>query len=101
MNFNERLSNIRTDRDLKQKDIYEQLNIAQQTYSQYETGQNEPSFATLKNICDILNVSSDYLLGLSNVTTPINTLLPKIDELSESDIQKVLDYIDVLVKASK
>ena len=39
-----------------------ELNIAQNTLSQYETGIREPDLSTLKNLADYFNVSVDYLL---------------------------------------
>ncbi|MBR2175652.1 MAG: helix-turn-helix transcriptional regulator [Clostridia bacterium] len=39
------------------------LNLAQNTISQYETGVREPDFQTLIAIADYFNVSIDYLLG--------------------------------------
>ena len=39
-----------------------ELNMAQNTLSQYETGVREPDLKTLKILADYFNVSTDYLL---------------------------------------
>ena len=40
-----------------------ELNMGQNTISQYETGTREVSYAALIAIADYFNVSVDYLLG--------------------------------------
>ena len=39
-----------------------ELNLAQNTLSQYETGIREPDLKTLRLLADYFNVSIDYLL---------------------------------------
>ena len=57
------IRNLREDRDLKQKDLAEMLNVSQNTYSQYETGVIELTASTLIKLADFYDVSVDYLLG--------------------------------------
>ena len=59
----ENIRNLREDRDLKQKEIAAMLNISQNTYSQYETGEKYMTASTLINLADFYGVSIDYLLG--------------------------------------
>lgn len=61
---------LREDRDYNQVDIAEVLNIAQNTYSQYETGKIEWTASTLIKLADFYNVSIDYLLGRTQDPTP-------------------------------
>ncbi len=56
------LKNIRTDNDIKQKDIAEYLSVSQNTYSQYETGVISLTAEILIKLSDYYNVSIDYLL---------------------------------------
>lgn len=64
MKFNERLKNIRKECGLTQKDVYEKLNISPNGYASYEQGRTEPNIETLVKLCNIFNVSADYLLGI-------------------------------------
>ena len=56
------LRSIREDKDLKQKDIAQILNVSQNTYSQYETGVISLTAEVLIKLSDYYNVSIDYLL---------------------------------------
>ena len=44
----------------------EKLHIKQQSYSRYELATGEPSLETLREIALLFNVSTDYLIGLSD-----------------------------------
>lgn len=48
---------------LTQKEISIKLGVAQQTYAGYENGKHEPSIETIIRLCDIFNVTMDYLTG--------------------------------------
>lgn len=56
------IKNLREDKDIKQKEIAEYLNISQNTYSQYETGVISLTAETLIKLAHFYNVSIDYLL---------------------------------------
>ena len=60
------LKNIREDNDIKQRQIAEILNVSQNTYSQYETGDIPLTAETLIKLADYYNVSVDYLLDRTN-----------------------------------
>lgn len=61
-----RLKDIREDKDLKQSQIAELLNVKQNTYSQYENGQRQIPITALVKLAKFYNVSVDYLLGLTD-----------------------------------
>ena len=61
-----RLKDLREDSDLKQKDIADYLHIKQNTYSQYENGQRQLPIDVLIRLSEYYNVSTDYILGLSD-----------------------------------
>lgn len=66
MEYWERIKGLREDKDLTQIDIAKYLNVAQNTYSQYENGKREIPITVLVKICQYFDVSSDYILGLSD-----------------------------------
>lgn len=51
----EKLREIREDRDLLQKDIAKLLNVSQQTYSRYETGEISIDKNSLIKLTDFYN----------------------------------------------
>lgn len=51
---------------MTQQEIASLLNIRQQSYIRYEYGTGEPSLNTLMSIAKIFEVSTDYLLGLTD-----------------------------------
>ena len=52
------------DAEVANKEMAEKLGIKQQQYARYEKGINVMPITYLKPICEILNVSADYILGL-------------------------------------
>ncbi len=65
-----RLKDLREDSDIKQKDIAAYLHIKQNTYSQYENGQRQLPIDALIMLAKFYNVSTDYILELTNIPTP-------------------------------
>lgn len=61
-----RLKDIREDADVTQKTLSEYLNVKQNTYSQYETGQRQIPVDLLIKLALYFNTSSDYILGLTD-----------------------------------
>lgn len=66
--FTERLRELRTQNNYSQQDLADKMGVTKQTISQYERGVRKPDMDTLTALCDIFNVSSDYLMGKSDVT---------------------------------
>ncbi len=64
--YTERLKEIRNYNDIPQKAIAAELKISQQHYSMYENGKRILNAEQIITICKKYNVSSDYLLGLSD-----------------------------------
>ena len=65
-----RLKDIREDRDITQKEIADYLHIKQNTYSQYESGKRQLPIEALIALADYYHVTTDYLLGVSDIPNP-------------------------------
>ncbi len=65
-----RLRDLREDKDLTQKQLAAILGMSQTGYSKYETGENDISTQALSRLADFYGVSTDYLLGRTDVRTP-------------------------------
>jgi len=98
----ERLRDLREEFNYDQKDLGEKLHITASAYGYYEQERNEPPLETLIKIAQIYNVSTDYLLGLSDIrdspaqyTTRRNLFLSDeeqqvIEELKRTSLLKEL-----------
>ncbi len=64
--YQNRLRDLREDRDLKQKDLAELLSVHQTTYSDYELGHLNIPVSALHTLADYYSISIDYLLGRTN-----------------------------------
>ena len=65
-----RLRDLREDSDRNQTDLAKLLGMSQTGYSKYETGENEVPVSVLEKLADIYHVSTDYLLGRTDIKTP-------------------------------
>jgi repressor LexA len=72
MTLAERLKNERKKIGLSQTEFADKLGMNARTYASYERGERDISTAVLLNICKALNISSDTLLGNSEVKPTIS-----------------------------
>lgn len=91
--FNENLKAARERRNMTQKEVADSIGVAKSTYSLYESGQREPNVQTIKKIADILNVSADDLLGLTNEP---QTLAAHFDghEFTEDELDEIRQFAE-------
>ena len=64
--FATRLRKEREAKKLTQQKMAEKLHLTAVAYGAWERGENEPSIRNLVNICNILGVTSDWLIGLDD-----------------------------------
>ena len=62
----EKIRQLRNQKEMSQTKLGEYLGVAKTTISNYETGYSTPDNETLVKLSKYLNVSADYLLGISN-----------------------------------
>ena len=61
--FGERIRKLREEAGFNQPQFAQLLNVKTATINRYENDVREPEYATLIQIADFFNVSTDYLLG--------------------------------------
>ncbi len=66
MAYYKRLRDLREDNNYTQKEIANLLFTTQPQYFRYESGQRDLPCELVVMLAKIYNVSSDYILGLSN-----------------------------------
>ena len=72
MDYVDKLTSLRIDRDIDQKTIAELLNCEQSAVSKYETRKARYKVEDIITLCEYYGVSADYILGL-----PENLKYPK------------------------
>lgn len=65
-NFSKRLKKAREEQNMTQTEIAELLNIKQNSYARIESGNHDIKMSNIYNICKILDISADWLLGLDD-----------------------------------
>lgn len=65
MEFTKRFNEVLLQSGKTQVEIAKALNITKQCVNDYKTGKSVPSIETLYFLCKYLDVSADYLIGLT------------------------------------
>jgi len=68
-----RLRELRRARDLRQQDVAESLKLTASAIGMYERGRRDPDSETLQQLADFFGVSTDYLLGRTEVRGLVET----------------------------
>ena len=107
MTFGERLKHLMEEKEVTQKEVSENLNIANSTFNGYANDYREPDFSTLAALAKYFEVSVDYLLGITdksiscaNISDPdqLNTLIHYYSSMNETTRQLLLDEAKLLSK---
>ncbi|MCU9592248.1 MULTISPECIES: helix-turn-helix domain-containing protein [Bacillus subtilis group] len=114
--LSDRLVELRKSKELTQQGLADKLKITRSSLSQYEIGNRQPDYETLKKIADFFEVTTDYLLGYSNTKpvveeekTPYNvTDDPDLQiafkdaaDFSEEARRQTIDFINYLKEKEK
>ena len=66
MSFGNNLKKIRQENEMTQEELAKKINTSRSNIANYENDKNMPSIETLNNLSEVLNCSTDYLLGKSD-----------------------------------
>ncbi|GIP58531.1 helix-turn-helix transcriptional regulator [Paenibacillus sp. FSL W8-0186] len=69
----DRLKNKRLEKKLTQEDMANKLDITRQAYGNYESGKRDVDSTTLVKLVEILDIDSDYLLGITDTPRSLAT----------------------------
>lgn len=61
--FSNKLKELRTSKNISQKQIASQLDIADRQYRRYENEEQQPTLPIIIKLADYFDVSLDYLVG--------------------------------------
>ncbi|EDN9305395.1 helix-turn-helix transcriptional regulator [Listeria monocytogenes] len=94
MEIYERIVQLRIKKSISQKELAKKINIDDSTMNKIEKGNRPIRDKELAKIADVLEVSTDYLLGRvkNNIA---DTIAAHIDSnATEEDIKEILAYIE-------
>lgn len=86
LDFGEKLRKIRKSKRMTQPVLAKMLEVDRSMISAYENGTAFPKIERLITLCKILNVSADYLLGVSDVRDTDRDALTDEQNLSLREI---------------
>ncbi len=101
-----RLKTLREEKNLFQSDLAKVLNVSIAAYSFYESGKRDMGTDTVKKLADFFDVSTDYLLGISDIRNPeelkniqfANHGGLDTDGLGEEELKELQRQIDFIKK---
>jgi len=85
--LNKRLIYLRKNKKKTQEDLSNMIGVTRPAYTAYERGTRTPDYETLKFLASYYNVTTDYLLGISDTET--NT-----DEKTDKEIKELMDEVN-------
>ena len=100
MNNKNRISVLRHEVGLNQKELAQKMSVTQSTISAWETGRSNPTPDQLGQMADIFRCSIDYLLGKGKVTAGKGLTQEQIigymeqDRLAREQEQEYQEYLD-------
>lgn len=93
-----RLKNIRMQKHITREMLAEKIDVSSRFLADVEAGKVGLSLSTLKNICNYLGVSSDYLLDLSQNIAEYSEKYELLNRISRID-EKYVTYLNRIVTA--
>lgn len=72
--FSNRLKNLMSEQNLTQDSLAKSIGISRQAIAQYLEGTTQPKADKIYTLAKYFNVSADYLLGLSEISTTNETI---------------------------
>lgn len=93
-----RLKDIRMQKHITRETLAEKIDVSSRFLADVESGKVGLSLSTLKNICNYLGVSSDYLLDLSPDITKYSEKAELINRIARID-DKNITHLNKIVTA--
>jgi len=85
--FPERLRQLRQEQDLSQYALADSLNFSRGLLSNYEQGTREPDYDTLIVLASYFDVSTDYLLGITEERTLNKKAKSRVEHITSELVQ--------------
>ena len=101
MVFGERIKQLRIEHQWTQDYVCSKLNISSGALSRYETSMYEPkSLELVKDFASLFGVSTDYLLGKSDIRNPEQININDVDVAFSDGIKGLNDTNKEIIKST-
>ena len=94
----ENIRAARKNKNLTIETLSELIEISESFLGTVERGKSSISLETLINLCEVLNVSADYLISDGRMKEPLpsdkkDTLLTMLKNASDAELDFLIDYV--------
>lgn len=113
MKFKDRLKELRKELNLTQEEFAKKIGYTRTAISAWEIGRNEPSNDDTIKLANFFNVSTDFLLGKTDIRNPekkepdlldlakIGFSMDKYNPPSEKQKEQIRDILEIILKENK
>ena len=81
---------------MTQEELAEKLGVSTQMISNLELGKKAIRPENLARVCEVLDLSVDFVLTGTNTKTAVDTVADKLTQLTAEELQMVSDMIDYM-----
>lgn len=91
-----RIKQLRTKLNMSQSELGASLNITQQAIARWESGATEPDHLNINRLADLFDVSTDYLLGKTDIPQFLSSTYPPGERIHIPKFGKVKAGFDAI-----
>jgi transcriptional regulator with XRE-family HTH domain len=102
--FGNRMAQLRKEKDLSRDELGEKIGTSGAIVGRYERNDMKPSIEIAAKIAEALEVSLDYLVGISSELIKDKKMINRLEDvkkLPEKEREKIFEYIDLIVRDVK
>ena len=81
---------------MTQEEMAEKLGVSTQMISNLELGKKAIRPENLAKVCELLDLSSDYVLTGTNMKTAVDAVAEKLTQLTVEELKMISDMIDYM-----
>lgn len=93
--FASRLRQLRLDKNLRQEQVAKLIGVNKSAISTYENNTRQPSFDILVRLATLYRVSTDYLLGMTNIRSL------DLSGLADEEVVAVSELVAIMTKRNE
>lgn len=99
--FGDRLKKAREQKVWNQEQLAQAMDLTQASISQFEKGQRLPTPNNIDKFAEVLGVTRELLAGGNEGDFETQMLMRNIKNLSQEDLRKVNEWVEILKKSLK